>query len=73
MKTGHVGAEYVEHVMRFKRKLAPAPPALRLGDPVLDAITLPEPDLTRYDDISQRRPLRDPGDPPQASDEQESS
>ena len=73
MKTGHVGAEYVEHVMRFKRKLAPAPPALRLGDPVLDAISLPEPDLTRYDDIAQRRPLRDPGDPPPPSDEQEST
>lgn len=64
MRTGHVGAEYVEHVMRFKRRLVPAPPSLRLGDPVLDAISLPEPDLAIYDDIAQRRPLRDPGEPP---------
>jgi transposase len=64
MKTGHVGAEYIEHVMRHKRKLVPAPAPLRLGDPALDGIFLREPDLARYDDIAARRPLRDPGDPP---------
>jgi len=49
MRTGHVGAEYVEHVLRHKRGLTPAPAPLRLGDPVLDAITLTEPDLAIYD------------------------
>lgn len=64
MRTGHVGAEYVEHVLRHKRRLVPAPPPLRLGDPALDAISLREPDLALYDDIAMRRPLRDPGEPP---------
>lgn len=64
MRTGHVGAEYVEHVLRHKRRLVPAPAPLRLGDPVLDAISLSEPDLAVYDDIAARRPLRDPGEPP---------
>lgn len=63
MRTGHVGAEYVEHVMRHKRRLRPAPPPLRLGDPALDGIALPEPDLSLYDDIGAHRPLRDPGEP----------
>lgn len=73
MKTGHVGAEYVEHVMRFKRRLSPAPPALRLGNPALDGISLPAPDLARYDDIARHRPLRDPGEIPDAGKEQEST
>lgn len=68
MKTGHVGAEYVEHVMRHKRRLVAAPAPLRLGVPALDAIALPEPDLSVYDDIAARRPLRDPGEPPRDPD-----
>jgi hypothetical protein len=61
MSTGHVGAEFVEYILRHKRKLEPAPSPLRLGKPELDGIVLPEPDLTVYD-----RPLmtRDPGTPP---------
>jgi transposase len=73
MRTGHVGAEYVEHVMRHKRRLVPAPPALRLGDPALDAISLREPDLALYDDIAVGRPLRDPGEPPRRGDEEETT
>ena len=49
MSTGHVGAEYVEYVLRHKKGLVPSPPPLRLGDPALDAIRLPEPDLSIYD------------------------
>jgi transposase len=71
MRTGHVGAEYVEYVMRHKRKLSPSVPPLRLGDPVLDAITVREPDLGAYDEISAARALRDPGDPPSSSGQQE--
>ena len=71
MRTGHVGAEYVEHVMRHKRRLVPAPPPLRLGDPALDAIVVPEPDLAVYDDIAARRPLRDPGALPSLVGEEE--
>ena len=64
MRTGHVGVEYVEYVLRHKRKLAPEFTPLRLGNPDLDDISLREPDLSIYD-----RPVltRDPGEPP-ASD-----
>ena len=63
MSTGHVGAEYVEHVMRHKRRLVPTPAPLRLGDPALDALSVREPDLAIYDEICARR-TRDPGEPP---------
>jgi transposase len=49
MRSGHVGAEYVEYVLRHKRGLTPAAPPLQLGNPELDGIALPEPDLSRYD------------------------
>lgn len=61
MSTGHVGAEFVEYILRHKRKLEPAPSPLRLGKPELDGIVLPEPDLTVYD---KPRMTRDPGSPP---------
>lgn len=73
MKTGHVGAEYVEHVMRHKRRLVPAPAPLRLGDPVLDAISLREPDLAFYDEMVAQRILRDPGEPPVVAADEEPS
>jgi transposase len=61
MASGHVGAEYVEYVLRHKRRLEPSASPLRLGNPELDGIVLPEPDLSIYD-----RPAmtRDPGDAP---------
>jgi transposase len=71
MRTGHVGAEFVEYVMRMKRRLVPAPAPLRLGDAALDGLVLPEPNLALYDDIGARRPLRDPGEPPQPRHEEE--
>ena len=40
MQTGHVGAEYVEYVMRHKRGLVPHAAPLRLGNDELDAIAL---------------------------------
>jgi hypothetical protein len=61
MQTGHVGAEYVEYALRHKRGLAPQAPPLRVGDPVLDAISVAEPDLSRCDRLAQR--TRDPGEP----------
>ncbi len=63
MRTGHVGAEYVEYVMRHKRRLVAAPAPLRLGNPELDAMTVREPDLAVYDDIGAARALLDPGEP----------
>ena len=63
MRTGHVGAEYVEYILRHKRGLAPAPAPLRLGDPVLDAITFREPDLAVYDQLVASRLTLNPGDP----------
>lgn len=63
MKTGHVGAEYVEHVMRFKQRLVPSAPPLRLGNAELDAMAVREPNLAFYDEICARR-TKDPGDPP---------
>ena len=49
MKTGHVGAEYVEHVLRHKRNLAPRPNPLRLRVPEQDGVRLAEPDMSIYD------------------------
>jgi hypothetical protein len=68
MRTGHVGAEYVEYVMRHKRGLSPQPTPLRLGDPALDAITLPEPDLSIYDQLVPQPMTRDPGSVPPLDD-----
>jgi len=64
MQTGHVGAEYVEYVMRHKRGLVPQPAPLRLGNHELDTISLPEPDLSVYDRLSPTPMTRDPGEPP---------
>jgi transposase len=63
MQTGHVGAEYVEYVMRYKRGLVPQPAPLRLGNDELDAISLPEPDLSVYDQLFPSPMTRDPGEP----------
>ena len=59
MTTGHVGAEYVENVMRYKRRLLPSPAPLRLGNPDLDGISVSEPDLAVYDELCARR-TKDP-------------
>ena len=64
MATGHVGAEYVEYVLRHKRGLRPAPPPLRLGDPELDALHFREPDLSVYDQLTPQPMTRDPGELP---------
>ena len=65
MRTGHVGVEYVEYVLRHKRKLEPAFTPLELGNPALDSITLREPDLTVYDPPAL---TRDPGETTEYSD-----
>ena len=65
MQTGHVGAEYVEYVMRHKQGLVPQPAPLRLGNHELDAISLPEPDLSVYDRLPSSPMTRDPGPPPE--------
>jgi transposase len=64
MQTGHVGAEYVEYVLRHKRGLQPNRAPLRLGNDELDQIWLPEPDLSVYDQLSATSMTRDPGQPP---------
>jgi transposase len=61
MATGHVGAEYVEYVLRHKKRLTPSAAPLRLGDPVLDALSLREPDLSLYDELISPLMTRDPG------------
>ena len=53
MNTGHVGADYVEYVLRHKRQLVPNAPPLRLGKPELDNIHLSEPDMAVYDDLGE--------------------
>lgn len=63
MRTGHVGAEYVEYVLRHKRGLVPQPPPLRLGHDELDRIALREPDLAIYDRLVSPSLTRDPGPP----------
>lgn len=64
MKTGHVGAEYVEYVLRHKKRLVPAPPPLRLGDPELDDISFREPDLSGYDERVPPAKTLDPEETP---------
>jgi transposase len=64
MRTGHVGVEYVEYVLRHKKGLVPCAPPLRLGDPALDCISLREPDLSLYDQLVAPAMTRDPGDLP---------
>ncbi|MGH7434673.1 MAG: hypothetical protein ACRENE_03285, partial [Polyangiaceae bacterium] len=64
MRTGHVGAEYVEYVLRHKRGLVPDPHPLRLGNDDFDRISLPEPDLSVYDRLVPDAMTRDPGSPP---------
>jgi hypothetical protein len=62
MVTGHVGAECVEYVLRHKKGLTPSAPP-RLGDPVLDALSLREPDLSLYDQLVRTPITLDPGAP----------
>ncbi|MBN1608781.1 MAG: IS21 family transposase [Polyangiaceae bacterium] len=64
MRTGHVGVEYVEYVLRHKRGLVPSAAPLRLGDPELDNINFEEPDLSVYDVLVPSPKTRDPGAPP---------
>jgi transposase len=73
MQTGHVGAEYVEYILRHKRGLAPQPAPLRLGNDALDRIALPEPDLSIYDNLGPTAMTRDPGAPPKDDPTGESS
>ena len=49
MASGHVGADYVEYVLRQRKGLIPRTPPLRLGRPEWDEASLPEPDMSRYD------------------------
>ncbi len=63
MATGHVGAEYVEYVLRHKRGLRPLAPPLRLGDPELDGLHFREPDMSVYDELVPPAMTRDPGEP----------
>jgi hypothetical protein len=69
MTTGHVGAEYVEYVLRHKKGLTPSAAPLRLGDPTLDALSLRDPDLSLYDQLVPQPMTRDPGGLP-ATDEE---
>ena len=64
MATGHVGAEYVEYVLRHKKGLSCGPAPLKLGNEELDGIRLAEPDLAHYDNQKPRKTL-DPGEPPE--------
>ena len=63
MATGHVGAEYVEYVLRHKKGLNPGPAPLKLGNEELDGIQLSEPDLAFYDEPRPKKTLN-PGAPP---------
>lgn len=63
MTSGHVGADYVEYVLRQKKGLVPRAMPLKLGRPELDEPSLPEPDLSRYDALDAKR------DPPDTEEE----
>jgi hypothetical protein len=61
MQSGHVGAEYVEYVLRHRKGLVPSAAPLRLGDPELDALSFREPDLSVYDRLLPAPKTLDPG------------
>ena len=63
MRAGHIGAEYVEYVLRHKRGLVPCAAPLRLGDPELDNIRFREPDLSFCDTLYPAEKTLDPGSP----------
>ncbi|MGB8259780.1 MAG: IS21 family transposase [Terracidiphilus sp.] len=65
MATGHVGAEYVEYVLRYKKGLSPGPAPLKLNDAALDSIHLGEPDLAVYDELPRK--TLDPSKPPEGN------
>lgn len=67
MMTGHVGAEYVEYVLRHKKGLTPQAAPLRLGIPELDALSFREPDLSVYDRLVPTPMTLNPGEPPDAA------
>ncbi len=60
MRTGHVGAEYVEYVLRHKRKLRPQGVAVHLNRPELDGLRFESPDLGVYDQLVPTRKTLDP-------------
>ena len=66
MSTGHVGAEYIEYVLRYKQGLSPGPAPLKLHNPEFDSIRLGEPDLAFYDQLPRK--TLDPGEPPERRD-----
>jgi hypothetical protein len=51
MSSGHVGAEYVEYILRHKKGAKPLCDPLFLGDTFLDNLTFAEPDLGLYDEL----------------------
>ncbi|WP_224373215.1 IS21 family transposase [Hyalangium versicolor] len=67
MQSGHVGADYVEYVLRQKKGLVPGAAPLKLGRPEFDEVCLPEPDLSIYDTLTPPSLTR----APQRSDEAE--
>jgi transposase len=49
MRSGHVGAEFIEYVLRYKNGSKPQCDPLRLGDPRFDDLMFADPDLELYD------------------------
>jgi hypothetical protein len=69
IRTGHVGAEYVEYVLRHKKGLTPSAPPLKLGRPELDELSFREPDLSAYDALFPPHKTLDPGGPATKTEE----
>jgi transposase len=72
MRSGHVGAEYVEYVLRHRRGLTPAAPPLKLGRPELDSLSFCEPDMSVYDALHVPPRLLAPGSTPHPTTEERS-
>ena len=60
MRSGHVGAEYIEYILRHKKGLKPQCDPLLLGDPRLDDLIFLEPDLELYDQLVAPEKTIDP-------------
>ncbi len=70
---GHIGAEYIEYVLRHKNGAKPQCEPLMLGDPALDDLTFADPELELYDHLVAPQKTLNPVSDNEASDGEENT
>ena len=71
MCSGHIGAEYIEYVLRHKNRAKPQCEPLMLGDPAFDDLTFADPDLELYEHLVAPQKTLNPVSDIEASDGEE--